>query len=132
MRFLGLFAFFVLSLTSVKAGEKLKSAQIEAVLNDSTAWYIPLGPTSARQYFHKNGETPYVDAGGGKTYGEWTVRGDQYCSIWPPSDHWSCFDLEESALPDGRPTFTFVSGGGGKRYEAVFKSGKHIDQAWGE
>jgi hypothetical protein len=127
-----LIAASVLSLLAVsaRAGELLKGPQIEAILDDSTAWYTPLGPDSARQYFNRNGETPYVDAKGEKTYGEWQVRGDKYCSIWPPSDHWSCFELEKGALADGTPTFTFISGGGGKRYEAVLKSGKHIDEVW--
>lgn len=105
---------------------------IESALNDHTAWYTPLVPTSARQYFHKNGETPYVDANGDKTYGEWTVRGDKYCSLWPPSDHWSCFDVMRGTLQDGTPTLTFISGGNGKAYEAVLKDGKHIDEVWGQ
>ncbi len=132
MRIVSTFAFLLIGVFAAHAGEKLTGAQIEIVLSDSTAWYLPLEATSARQYFHKNGETPYVDAKGEKTYGEWMVKGDQYCSIWPPSEHQTCFDMEKGALPDGTPTFTFVSGGGGKRYEAVFKSGKHIDEAWGQ
>jgi hypothetical protein len=130
MRIIAALAISIFTFTGASAGEKLSGAQIEAALTDSTAWYTPLSPTSARQYFHKNGETPYIDAKGEKTYGEWMVRGDQYCSVWPPSDRWTCYDLEKGALADGTPTFTFVSGGGGKRYEAVLKSGKHIDEVW--
>ncbi len=111
-----------------QAGEKVLGAQIEPMLNDTTAWYLPLSPSSARQYFNKNGETPYIDASGSKTYGGWLVRGDQYCSVWPPSDHYSCYDVEKGAAADGKPTISFVSGG--KRYEAVLKSGKHVDEAW--
>ncbi len=112
-------------------GEKMTGAAIEAMLNDSTAWYLPLGPASARQYFNKNGETPYLDADRQKTYGQWLMRGDKYCSVWPPSDHYSCYDVEKSASPDGMPTIIFVSGGDGPRYEAVLKNGKHVDEAWG-
>jgi hypothetical protein len=38
--------------------------------------------------------------------------------------------MERSASSDGTPTITFVSGGNGPRYEAVLKSGKHVDEAW--
>lgn len=126
------FVFGLLISSQASAGEKLTGAQIEALLNDSTAWYTPLSTASARQYFHKNGETPYVDAKGEKTYGEWMVRGDKYCSVWPPSEHWSCYEMEKGTLADGTPTLTFVSGGNGKRYEAVFKSGKHVDEVWSQ
>ena len=101
---------------------------IEAALNDMTAWYLPLGPGSARQYFNKNGETPYLDDSG-KTYGEWMVKGDKYCSVWPPSDRVSCYAVERSTAADGREIIVFVSGGG-TRYEAATKPGKHIDEAW--
>jgi hypothetical protein len=115
---------------AASAGEKMTGVQIEAALNDSTAWYLPLGPASARQYFNKNGETPYINAAGDKTYGGWLVRGDQYCSVWPPSDHYSCYGMEKGVSSDGTPTITFVSGGNGPRYEAVLKSGKHVDEVW--
>jgi hypothetical protein len=114
------------------ASEKMKGSEIEALLNGKTAWYLPLTAASARQYFNKNGETPYVDSKGTKTFGEWLVRGDQYCSVWPPSDHYVCYGIEKGALANGTPTITFVSGGGGPRYEAVLKSGKHLDEARGE
>jgi hypothetical protein len=117
-------------IASAQAGEKISGAEIETALSDHTAWYTPLDATSARQYFHKNGSTPYITANGEKSYGEWAVRADKYCSLWPPSDHWTCFDVERATLPDGTPTLTFVSGGNGKRYEAVLKSGNHSDVAW--
>ena len=84
-----------------------------------------------RQFFNKNGETPYVDAKGSKTYGQWLVRGDKYCSLWPPSDHSSCYGVERETRADGSVIITFVSGGGGKRYVGIAKAGKHLDQAWG-
>jgi hypothetical protein len=131
MRIFAGLMFFGITISGAAAGEKLTGPQIEAILNDSTAWYLPLEAMSARQYFNKNGETPYVDAAGEKTYGTWTIKGDKYCSIWPPSERQVCFEMEKGVLADGTVTFTFVSGGGGKRYEAVFKSGKHIDEPWG-
>jgi hypothetical protein len=25
------------------------------------------------------------------------VQGDLYCSVWPPSDRWDCYDIARSA-----------------------------------
>ncbi|EBA16325.1 hypothetical protein RSK20926_21405 [Roseobacter sp. SK209-2-6] len=63
-----------------------------------------------RQQFLKSGETPYFASR--PSTGYWGVRGDQYCSVWPPSDLWSCYDLERSG-----PRFRFT--------------GKHGDQTVG-
>ncbi|MEX0309013.1 MAG: hypothetical protein AB3N17_02080 [Tateyamaria sp.] len=40
--------------------------------------------------------------------GRWAVRGDQYCSVWPPSDLWACYDVEQSG-----DVIRFVDGSGG-------------------
>ena len=58
----------------------------------------------ATQVFRAGGETIY-DSGSPST-GRWGVREDRYCSVWPPSDHWACYDLTRKA--DGR-TLTFVA-----------------------
>ena len=47
------------------------------------------------QTFDPSGETLYVS--GRPSLGYWDVRGDQYCSVWPPSDIWTCYDVERSA-----------------------------------
>lgn len=33
--------------------------------------------------------------------GRWEVRGDRYCSLWPPATAWTCFDVyaRGGALP---------------------------------
>ncbi len=124
--------FLALALPALPAalygGEKMHGHDAEAKLNNSTAWYLPLGPDSARQYFDKGGQTPYLDASGQRTQGNWLMRGDQYCSVWPPSDHYSCYDVEKGKSADGKDTVTFVSGS--KRYEAVLKSGDHLGEVW--
>ena len=38
--------------------------------------------------------------------GRWAVRGDQYCSLWPPSDLWACYDVQK----DGN-TIRFIGEG---------------------
>jgi hypothetical protein len=50
--------------------------------------------TAARQHFGADGQTLY-DAGR-PSWGSWAVRGDQYCSVWPPSDLWTCYDVQQN------------------------------------
>ena len=47
----------------------------------------------ASQTFRAGGAT-YYDSGGQQSSGRWDVRGDQYCSVWPPSDSWACYEVE--------------------------------------
>lgn len=124
-----LLALFCL-VTGAVAGEPVKGVDIEPLLNDTTAYYLPLSATAARQFFNKNGETIYIDAAGAKTIGAWLVRGDGYCSVWPPSDHYVCYPIEKSTGADGKVTYTFVSGGGGPRYDAVLVKGNVVDKGW--
>lgn len=49
----------------------------------------------ATQNFHADGATSY-DAGS-VSRGYWRVTGDQYCSLWPPSDRWECYGVEAEA-----------------------------------
>ena len=44
------------------------------------------------QDFRASGRTLYNHAGR-DSWGYWAVRGDQYCSMWPPSDLWACYDM---------------------------------------
>jgi hypothetical protein len=61
----------------------------------------------ATQGFGEDGSTRYT--GGGPTMGQWRIRDDQYCSVWPPSDSWTCYDVERSA--DGK-SLRFTGPGG--------------------
>jgi hypothetical protein len=45
------------------------------------------------QNFFADGRTLY-EVKGGESWGKWKVEGDQFCSVWPPSDHWACYDLQ--------------------------------------
>lgn len=118
-----------LAASAAHGGEAMTGAEAEAMLNGATAWYLPLGPQSARQYFDANGQTSYIDAAGTRTSGLWLMRGDQYCSLWPPSDQYRCYGVEKTVAEDGTPTITFTSGA--SHYEAVLKQGAHIDEPWG-
>jgi hypothetical protein len=109
--------------------DPLKGNDIEPLLNDTTVYGLPLGLGNWRQFFSKGGETVYVDAAGQKTFGSWQVRGNKYCSTWPPSDRWVCYEVEGGVTADGKPTVAWISGGDGKRYEGRVVSGSHIDEA---
>ena len=56
---------------------------------------------------YSNGATQSFSPGGDTAYdsghlqpGRWRIEADNYCSVWPPSDHWACYKIEQSA--DGR------------------------------
>jgi hypothetical protein len=50
-------------------------------------------PDGTLQDFFADGRTLY-----GETYGRWEVRGDLYCSLWPPSDRWTCYRVDRNRL----------------------------------
>lgn len=50
----------------------------------------------AEQAFHASGQTRYTAREDSR--GVWEVRGDQYCSQWPPAEAWACYDM----VRDGR------------------------------
>lgn len=66
----------------------------------------------AEQIFQKQGVT-YYSQNGQPSQGFWEVRGDQYCSQWPPNEAWSCYDVVLDP-----PVLTFISAGGA-RYPMV-------------
>ena len=44
------------------------------------------------QRFGKLGDTQYITDR--LSEGKWEARAGQYCSQWPPSDVWACYDIE--------------------------------------
>ena len=48
------------------------------------------------QDFRPSGRTLYTHKGQ-ESWGYWVVRDAQYCSQWPPSDLWACYDMAQSA-----------------------------------
>ncbi len=57
------------------------------------------------QTFDSNMLTQYFS--GRPSAGRWAVRDDRYCSVWPPSDIWACYDVEQN-----RDTIRFVDDAG--------------------
>ena len=83
-------AFTVLLLTSndsVAGTKKLTGEEINSLLPT-----IIVKGEDTRQTFNKLGDTRYV-SGGRQSSGSWRTDKDKYCSIWPPSGDWSCYNV---------------------------------------
>ncbi|MEO1639449.1 MAG: hypothetical protein AAFU41_09415 [Pseudomonadota bacterium] len=64
----------------------MNEAEITAALTDRTLNYA-----GATQRFYASGRTLYN--AGQDSWGYWAVRGDAYCSQWPPGDQWDCYTM---------------------------------------
>jgi hypothetical protein len=73
-----------------EAWRALNGAEISAAL---TARVLQYGD-GARQDFFADGRTLYGEG----SWGSWRVQGDEYCSVWPPSDRWTCYSVEVRGL----------------------------------
>jgi hypothetical protein len=94
------------SATGASAAEhRLSGAEIRSALGGRTIVGVSDGG-AWRQSFSPEGDTRHA-MGSGHSDGVWDVRGDQYCSRWPPGDRWTCYDV----LGDG-DVITFVSPAG--------------------
>lgn len=71
---------------------KLTGDQITTALTARVLQY----EDGARQQFNFDGSTLYETPA--PSIGAWRVEGDQYCSQWPPSDRWSCYDVALNGL----------------------------------
>ena len=67
----------------------LSGGEIERALRETTLIY-----DGAFQVFYGSGRTLYDN--GPESWGYWRVRAGQYCSQWPPSDSWDCYDMARS------------------------------------
>jgi len=66
--------------------QPLDGEQIALALTDKKLTY-----EDATQHFYASGRTLYN--AGQDSWGYWAVRGNQYCSQWPPADGWDCYDM---------------------------------------
>ncbi len=72
------------------------------------------------QFFDPNGQTRYKEDARQLELGRWRVneRG-QYCSVWPPSDRWVCYNVRVSGN-------TLYWQSGDDYYPAEVQSGQHL------
>lgn len=88
---------------SAEGWRVMTGEEIAVALTDRNLIY-----DNATQSFYESGRTLYN--AGQDSWGYWAVRGDQYCSQWPPADGWDCYDMAESGGmlrfigPDGATT----------------------------
>ena len=69
----------------------LDDAAITMVLSGQSLTY----DDGTKQVFKADGQTIFDN--GTQSLGRWRVQGDRYCSLWPPSDRWACYDVTQSA-----------------------------------
>ncbi|KIN64147.1 hypothetical protein Z946_3034 [Sulfitobacter noctilucicola] len=65
-------------------GPAIASALTDTIIDYEDKW----------QDFRASGRTLYFS--GHESWGYWEVRQDRYCSMWPPSDLWTCYDIQQS------------------------------------
>ncbi len=73
--------------------QKLDGDTILKALNTRTLHYEKAQTT---QTFFADGRTLYENKN--SSWGRWLVNSDQYCSVWPPSSAWVCYDLERHKM----------------------------------
>jgi hypothetical protein len=82
-----------LATASLAAEMKISGPQIREQLADRTFQQVkPATDHKIEQTFQRGGVTVYV-VDGQVQLGQWKVEGDTYCSAWPPSDDWDCYDI---------------------------------------
>ncbi|MEO6298065.1 MAG: hypothetical protein ABIV25_04190 [Paracoccaceae bacterium] len=84
------------------ADDKLDAAAITATLTGKSVVY----DDGTKQLFKPDGQTIFDN--GRQSMGQWAVREDQYCSVWPPSDVWACYDVMTGA--SGAVSFVAADG----------------------
>jgi hypothetical protein len=112
---IALWFFAVAALPAEAADEPLKGAAIQALLSGNSV-HGTWGSTEYWSYFAADGSTLYR-TGRGVDRGQWRVKGDQYCSIWPQSGE-SCYGLAR----DGDQLIWLTAEG--KRYPSSIIPGK--------
>jgi hypothetical protein len=95
----------LVSLPTLAAEQKLEGASTQDILSDITLASSESGRV-VEQIFQKSVVTLYV-VDGQQSQGFWRVEADKYCSQWPPSEHWDCYDVFGE---DGDVTFVSSSG----------------------
>lgn len=102
---------FLAAVSPSAADDKLTGPEIRAVLTDTTVYQYRSASRPWRQYFAADGATPYYGSDGPASQGRWQVRGDQYCSLWPPSTAWSCYDVT-TRVENGKTIITWIPASG--------------------
>src|SRR4051812_6383277 len=111
MKISGLIALELLALVAAGSARADETALDHSAILETLTGAIVEG-SSWKQSFEKGGATVYV-ADGKQSTGRWDVQGDQYCSMWPPSDAWSCYAVTSTVVGDAT-TITWISADGSR------------------
>lgn len=88
-------ALLLMMAASAFAGEPYRPTQqqLDEMLRGNTMEGTWAG-RAYLQYFDPSGSTLYREQGGEESTGRWRIaeNGD-YCSVWPPSDRWVCYEV---------------------------------------
>ncbi len=104
---------------ALAAEHKLTGPEIEALLTDATV-SGGSGDAAYKQYFAADGATTYVGSESTPSHGSWRVKGDKYCSVWPPASTWGCYDVEGDSAASP-PTVTWIGENGARTPGTVAK-----------
>ena len=70
--------------------------------------------------FSPDGNTGYYSMSRPPSTGGWRIQGNQYCSVWPPSDRWECYDvLLDARSTQTLPVIIWRSARGGEDVSAI-------------
>lgn len=89
MRFLGIILALLPSFGNAEGWTPLLDDEaVTEAIADRTIIY----DAHTMQWFGASGATQYVTDR--MAEGRWAARAGQYCSTWPPSDRWDCYDVQ--------------------------------------
>ncbi len=84
------FALILAFLPGFALAEEFRTLSREEIVAALTGEKLGYGQ-GIWQTFEENMQTHYFS--GGPSTGTWAVRDGRYCSVWPPSDIWACYDV---------------------------------------
>ena len=91
--FNGLWLILVAPLCGAAAPVSPNQQQLTALLAGNSMTGIWAGRHYS-QYFSTDGATRYREQNGPVSEGRWRVdKQGRYCSQWPPSDRWDCYEV---------------------------------------
>jgi hypothetical protein len=96
------------------------SSRIQKALSNKTAFESGKSYRPWRQYFAADGTTVYF-GDGPSSIGKWEVRGNRYCSLWPPAQEWACYDIELTPSNGTTISVTWIAEDGSRAAGVLFK-----------
>lgn len=113
---------FLLSVPDTIADENrlLTGSEIKNLLSGNTAIAVNAGARPWRQIFNRDGSTSYYSGSRPESPGHWEIRENQYCSLWPPSDQWACYDVIVKPSAQDEAIIGWDAGAGAADFSAIY------------